>query len=223
VNSLATAAASAQTEVRLIARNNEVLATKRTDSAGHAVFEAGFARGEGGMTPALFVATDSRGDYAFLSLIGPAFDFSDRGVAGRPVPAGLDAFVYTERGVYRTGETVHVTAFLRDPTGLAAAGAPLTLVIERPDGVEYRRAVVADQGLGGRNLDVAIAPTATTGTWRVRAFSDPKRPDRRSELHGRGLRARPHGIRPCEQDQGGDPGQAVRDHGRRPLPLRRAR
>jgi alpha-2-macroglobulin len=176
VNSLATAAASAQTEVRLIARNNEVLATKRTDSAGHAVFEAGFARGEGGMTPALLVATDSRGDYAFLSLTGPAFDFSDRGVAGRPVPTGLDAFVYAERGVYRTGETVHVTALLRDATGLAAAGAPLTLVIERPDGVEYRRAVVADQGLGGRNLDVAIAPTATTGTWRVRTFSDPKRP-----------------------------------------------
>jgi alpha-2-macroglobulin len=174
VNSLATAAASAQTEVRLIARNNEVLATKHTDSAGHAVFEAGFARGEGGMTPALLVVTDSHGDYAFLNLTGPAFDFSDRGVASRAVAAGLDAFVYTERGVYRTGETVHVTALLRDPTGLAAT-APLTLVIERPDGVEYRRAVVADQGLGGRNLDVAIAPTATAGTWRVHAFSDPRR------------------------------------------------
>jgi uncharacterized protein YfaS (alpha-2-macroglobulin family) len=176
VNSLATAAASAQTEVRLVARNNEVVTTKRTDGAGHAVFEPGFARGEGGMTPALLVATDSHGDYGFLNLAGPAFDFSDRGVGGRAAPAGLDAFVYTERGVYRTGETVHVTALLRDPVGLAATGAPLTLVVERPDGVEYRRAVVVDQGLGGRNLDVAIAPTATTGTWRVHAYSDPKRP-----------------------------------------------
>jgi uncharacterized protein YfaS (alpha-2-macroglobulin family) len=176
VNSLATAAATAQTEVRLVARNNEVVATKRTDAAGHAVFEPGLARGEGGMTPALLVATDSHGDYAFLSLTGPAFDFSDRGVGGRAAPAGLDAFVYTERGVYRTGETVHVTALLRDPVGLAATGAPLTLVVERPDGVEYRRAVVVDQGLGGRNLDVAIAPTASTGTWRVHAYGDPKRP-----------------------------------------------
>jgi uncharacterized protein YfaS (alpha-2-macroglobulin family) len=176
VNSLATATAREQTEVRLIARNNEVVATRRTDAAGHAVFEAGFTRGEGGLTPALLVATDSRGDYAFMSLTGAAFDFSDRGVAGRAVPAGLDAFVYTERGVYRTGETVHVTALLRDPAGLAATGAPLTLVVERPDGVEYRRVMVVDQGLGGRNLDVAIAPTATTGTWRVHAYSDPKRP-----------------------------------------------
>ena len=58
-----------------------------------------------------------KNDYAFLSLKSPAFDLSDRGVAGRPVPAGLDAFVYTERGVYRTGETVAVTALLRDARG----------------------------------------------------------------------------------------------------------
>jgi len=176
VNSLATATASAQTDVRLIARNNEVMATRRTDASGHAVFEPGLARGEGGLSPALLVASDPRGDYGFLSLKTPAFDFSDRGVAGRAVPAGLDAFVYTERGVYRTGETVHVAALLRNPLGVAALNVPLTLVIERPDGVEYRRAVVADQGIGGRNLDVTIAPTASTGTWRVRAFSDPKRP-----------------------------------------------
>jgi uncharacterized protein YfaS (alpha-2-macroglobulin family) len=176
VNSLATATAREQTEVRLVARNNEVVATRRTDASGHAAFEAGFARGEGGQAPALLIATDSRGDYAFMSLTGPAFDFSDRGVAGRATPAGLDAFVFTERGVYRTGETVHITALLRDPAGLAATGAPLTLVVERPDGVEYRRVMVVDQGLGGRNLDVAIAPTATTGTWHVQAFSDPKRP-----------------------------------------------
>ena len=119
---------------------------------------------------------DPRGDYAFLNLNGPAFDLSDRGVAGRPAPQGLDAFVVTERGVYRTGETVHVTTLLRDPQDVAAAGVPLTLAVERPDGVEYRRALVADQGLGGRSFDVPIAQTATTGTWRVRAYTDPKRP-----------------------------------------------
>jgi uncharacterized protein YfaS (alpha-2-macroglobulin family) len=176
VNSLATATASAQIDIRLIARNNEVIATRRTDASGHAVFEPGLARGEGGLSPALLVASDPRGDYGFLSLKAPAFDFSDRGVTGRAAPAGLDAFVYTERGVYRTGETVHLTALLRDPLGVAALNVPITLVIKRPDGVEYRRAIVADQGLGGRNLDVTIAPTASTGTWRVRAFSDPKRP-----------------------------------------------
>ena len=50
----------------------------------------------------------------------PAFDLTDRGVGGRPAPNGLDAFVYAERGVYRSGETVYLTALLRDAQGAAA-------------------------------------------------------------------------------------------------------
>jgi uncharacterized protein YfaS (alpha-2-macroglobulin family) len=176
VNSLATTDFKAGTEVRLIARNNEVLAARTTDANGMARFEAGLTRGEGGLSPALVIAADPSGDYAFLNLKGAAFDLTDRGVAGRPAASGLDAFVYTERGVYRTGETVHVTALLRDAHGAAALGVPLTLVIERPDGVEYRRTVVQDQGAGGRSLSVPIVASASTGTWRVQAYTDPKRP-----------------------------------------------
>ena len=116
VNSLASTEPKADVEVRLVSRGNEILSAQRSDAAGRAEFEAGLARGEGALAPAMLVATDASGDYAFLSLKTPAFDLTDRGVSGRPVPAGLDAFVYTERGVYRSGETVHVTALLRDPT-----------------------------------------------------------------------------------------------------------
>src|SRR4029077_3716226 len=175
IHSLASADPRSSVEVRLVARNNEVLAVRQTDRNGFIHFEAGFARGEGGAAPAAIVASE-KNDYAFLSLKSPAFDLSDRGVAGRPVPTGLDAFVYTERGVYRTGEAVAVTALLRDVRGVAAPNVPLTLVIARPDGVEYRRALVPDEGLGGRSMSVPIVASASTGTWRVAAFTDPKRP-----------------------------------------------
>ena len=176
VHSLETAQGKGQVEIRLIARNNEILSTKRTDDAGYVQFDAALTRGEGGQSPALIVASDAKGDYAFLSLKTPAFDLSDRGVSGRAVPAGLDAFVYTERGVYRSGETVQITSLVRDPQAAAALGVPLTLVVERPDGVEYRRTVVADQGVGGHALAVPLVASAPSGTWRVRAFTDPKRP-----------------------------------------------
>jgi alpha-2-macroglobulin len=175
VHSLASAEPKAQTEIRLMSRSNEQLAVKRTDANGFAHFEAGLARGEGGLEPAAIISSET-GDYAFLSLKSAAFDLSDRGVAGRPVPAGLDAFVYTERGVYRSGETVDVTALLRDVLGKAVANSNLTLVMERPDGVEYGRALIADQGLGGRSWAVPLVASAMSGTWRVRAFTDPKRP-----------------------------------------------
>ena len=65
---------------------------------------------------------------------------------------------------------------LRDARGIAAPSAPLTLVVERPDGVEYRRALVQDQGVGGRSLDVPLVSSAMSGTWRLSAYTDPKRP-----------------------------------------------
>ena len=136
IHSLASAEPRGSIEVRLIARNNVVLAVRQTDRNGFIHFEAGLARGEGGAAPAAIVASE-RADYAFLSLKSPAFDLSDRVVAGRPVPAGLDR-------------------------GSAAPNVPLTLVIARPDGVEYRRALVPDQGLGGRSLSVPIIGSAST-------------------------------------------------------------
>ena len=174
VNSLASTEAVAKAEVRLVARNNEILATRKTDDAGHAVFEAGLARGEGGLSPAMLTVSTDKTDYAFLSLKSNAFDLSDRGVSGRAVPAGADAFVYAERGVYRSSETVYLTALLRDGLGNAISGGPLTMVVERPDGVEFRRAVLPDQGAGGRMLALPLNSAVPAGTWRVRAFTDPK-------------------------------------------------
>ena len=72
--------------MRLIARNNEVLGTAKTDDAGYARFDAGLKRGTGGMAPALLVA-DTGQDYAFLDLATAAFDLTDRGVKG-PRDAG---------------------------------------------------------------------------------------------------------------------------------------
>src|SRR5712671_2352459 len=174
VNSLASTEAVAKAEVRLVARNNEILATRKTDQTGHVLFEAGLARGEGGLSPAMLTVSGEKTDYAFLSLKSNAFDLSDRGVSGRTVPTGADAFVYAERGVYRSNETVYLTALLRDGQGNAVSGGPLTLVIERPDGVEFRRAVLPDQGAGGRSLTLPLNSAVPTGTWRARAFIDPK-------------------------------------------------
>ncbi len=175
VRSLASAEAKADVEVRLVARNNEILATKKTDKLGVATFDPGLARGEGGLAPGLAVATDGS-DYGFLDLGSAAFDLTDRGVKGRTVSGAVDAYLYTERGVYRTGETVALTALVRDHKGVAVPGVPLTLVIRRPDGVEYRRALVEDQGLGGRATSIPILPGSLRGTWRIAAYTDPKGP-----------------------------------------------
>ncbi|KST58288.1 alpha-2-macroglobulin [Methylobacterium sp. GXS13] len=175
LRSLASAQVLPGAAIRLIARNNEVLGTAKTDAQGHAAFDPGLAHGEGGTAPSLVVA-QAGDDYGFLDLNLGAFDLTDRGVKGRPETGGLDAYLFTERGVYRSGETVQITALLRDPRNAAVPDLPLTLVVKRPDGVEYRRVSVPDQGLGGRSLPLPLLSGAMHGTWRVSAYTDPKAP-----------------------------------------------
>lgn len=158
--------------VRLVAKNNEVLGTAKTDATGYARFDAGLRRGDGGLAPALLVA-ETGSDYAFLDLAAAAFDLTDRGVKGREAPGALDGYVFAERGVYRPGEAVHLTGLVRDRNS-AAATLPVTLIISRPDGVEHRRMVLSDQGLGGRTTRIDLAGGAMTGTWRARLHTDPK-------------------------------------------------
>jgi alpha-2-macroglobulin len=159
--------------VRLIARNNEVLGEAVTDAGGYARFQPGLIRGTAGASPQLIVAETGLGDYAFLDLTRPAFDLTDRGVEGRPSPAALDVYMRTERGVYRPGETVYATALVRDDTAMATADLPLTMIVERPDGVEHNRTLIEDEGLGGYLFTLALRTDAMRGSWLLRLYADP--------------------------------------------------
>ena len=173
VQSLGSAAPVSGVALKLVARNNEVLAVKTTGADGRVDFDPGLARGKGGSAPGLLVATLAD-DYGFLSLAQNAFDLTDRGVAGRDPPGALDAFLYTERGVYRSGETVFLTALLRDSKGVARPGLPLTLIVKRPDGIEYKRATLPDGGLGGRAYAIPLLSGSAAGKWSIEAYADPK-------------------------------------------------
>ncbi|HET9068492.1 MAG TPA: MG2 domain-containing protein, partial [Amaricoccus sp.] len=172
---LSDAAAREGVEVKLLARNNDVLGTAVTDAEGHARVDPGLLRGRGGAEAAL-VTAEASGDFAFLSLAEPGFDLSDRGVAGRPAPPPVDVFVSTERGAYRPGETVFATILARDGQARAIGGLPLTAIVTRADGVEYARYPLADEGAGGRALAVAIDAGAPTGGWRIAVHADPEAP-----------------------------------------------
>src|SRR6202000_2586808 len=125
-------------KLTLVGRNNNELAQVTTDSTGRADFDAGLLRATGGGERGLVMAYPADGDFSFLDLRRSAFDLTDRGVGGRETPGPIDAFLYTDRGIYRPGETVQSTTMLRDRLG-AAITSVLTLVATRPDGLEVAR------------------------------------------------------------------------------------
>jgi uncharacterized protein YfaS (alpha-2-macroglobulin family) len=176
VRSIATGLPVANAGIRLLARNNELLQEGTTDASGNLLINAGLMKGDGGAAPALLVARSGDGDYSFIDLSQPAFDLTDRGVDGRAAPGPVDAFIYAERGVYRRGETVHATVLLRDDHANAMPRTPLTLLVERPDGVVFLRQPLDDKGAGGYSHSFAIAAGAQGGTWRIKALTDPNAP-----------------------------------------------
>ncbi|MCX8572675.1 alpha-2-macroglobulin family protein [Aminobacter sp. MET-1] len=180
--SLATAKPIADTELTLLARNNEVLGTAKTDAEGRATFTAGLTRGDGGMAPAVLMASQGSDDFVFLDMTRAGFDLSDRGVAGRASPGALDVYAWTERGIYRVGETVHAAALARDDAARAADSLPLTFIFTRPDGVEDRRIVSQGGNAGGHAVDLALSSAAMRGTWTLSIYTDPKQPAVASQM-----------------------------------------
>ncbi|WP_428687433.1 MG2 domain-containing protein [Roseibium sp.] len=174
IRSLSTAEAMMDVTVRLLGVNNEILGEAVTNADGFAEFAAGLTRGRGGRAPGVLVAETAAGDYSFLDLRKPAFDLSDRGVEGRPAPGPLDVFAWTDRGIYKAGETVHAQALLRTSRATAQEDFPLTFVFTRPDGVEHARFTVGDGGLGGHLQDLTLSASAQQGIWSWRVFADPK-------------------------------------------------
>lgn len=172
--SLATAKPIANVKLTLLARNNQVLGTATTDDQGKAVFEAGLTRGKDALAPAVLTALGAEQDFVFIDVAKPGFDFTDRGVDGRSMPQGVDVYAWTERGIYRAGETVHVAALARDVSAQAVRDLPLTFVFKRPDGVEDRRVIGKGEALGGYAVRLPLTQNAKRGTWQVQVFTDPK-------------------------------------------------
>jgi uncharacterized protein YfaS (alpha-2-macroglobulin family) len=176
VRSLADAKHLKGVALRLYARNNGELATATTDAEGLARISGAMLRGRGGDEPFAVMAYGAEGDFNFLEIGRAAFDLSDRGVSGRAPPGPVDAYLYTDRGIYRPGESVHLMALVRDDKANSVAGLPVTFRLLRPDGVEVERRQLTGDTLGAHDVTYALARDARVGTWHAELKLDPKAP-----------------------------------------------
>ena len=166
--------------LKLYAHDNAELGTATTDKDGIARFASGLLHGKGGDEPYAIMAYGQDGDFNFLELGRAAFDLSDRGVSGREPPGPVDAYLYTDRGIYRPGENVHLMALVRDDKANALSSVPLTLHLVRPDGivVDSRQVDAGSPGgsLGAHYHVYALPRDARMGTWQAELYVDPKAP-----------------------------------------------
>jgi len=166
VRSLDSAKPLAGVTLTLLAQNNDELGSVKTDAQGRARFEAPLLAGEGALRPRAVLAFGRKGDFTALDLERSPIDLSERGVDGRQAPPSIDAYMFTERGIYRPGETVRLSALIRDSEGRAVKDRKSQLVVRRPNGTEAVRQRLAEAVDAGAVIrDVPIARGAPRGRW----------------------------------------------------------
>ncbi|CAK8723664.1 MAG: hypothetical protein CDV28_1034 [Candidatus Electronema aureum] len=170
--SLDTALPIAGVEIGLYAKNNTPLATLTTDEKGLVRFAPGLLQGKGGQTAVHLMSMNSKHGFTFLQLEQAPFDLSDRGVSGRTAPGPLDAYIYTERGIYRPGETVHLAAIVRDRIARSAVAPPMTLRVSGPDGKVLIERLLQSDPAGGYSETINLANAARSGNWTAVLYAD---------------------------------------------------
>lgn len=167
VRSLKTARPVGGVTLTLIAQNNDELARARTNGEGRVRFAQALMKGEGPQR-ARYVFAYANGDFAALDLERGVLDLSERDVGGRFAPGDVDAFMFTERGIYRPGEIVRVNGMLRDPAGRAITNRQSTLIVYRPNGTEFRRQRLGEAVDAGSIIkNIQIDRAAPRGQWRA--------------------------------------------------------
>lgn len=88
-------------------------------------------------------------------------------VGGRRLEKGLKAFIYGERGVWRPGDTLHVTAILQDKGERLPDNHPAALEIYTPQGQFYGKQVCGSSTDGFYTFNVVTKSDDPTGVWNA--------------------------------------------------------
>ena len=86
---------------------------------------------------------------------------------GKKLEKGLKGFAYGERGVWRPGDTLHLTLIIDDVEKKIPANHPASLEIYTPQGQFYSRMVCRENRNGFYRFDVPTAEDDPTGAWNA--------------------------------------------------------
>ena len=87
-------------------------------------------------------------------------------VGGETLSRGLKGFIYGERGVWRPGDTLHVSMILADKADRLPEGHPATLELYTPEGQFYTRMVSTGQD-GFYTFPIVTSSEDPTGWWNA--------------------------------------------------------
>ena len=111
-------------------------------------------------------------DVSVLPFNRPALDLSNFDITGRK-QAPFEVFAWSGRDLYRPGETMHVSALLRDFDGKPMKPQSVFVRLKQPDGRSLLDKKLEPQDLNYFELGQLIPADAPTGLWQLEFRLDP--------------------------------------------------
>lgn len=157
-------------ELDLIAYNSETLQSEKTDKNGRVFFNKELFSAKDAMRPVQVRSVSDHG-LAILDFNINKLDLSSFDVDGRTSLKALNAFVSTERGVYRNSENVSLHILVRDKHKKAPkTQVKLSSQIIKPDGSVAETNLFSSSHVGFYQHQYRIPDNERTGLWKVRIF-----------------------------------------------------
>ena len=118
-------------------------------------------------TPFIVVA-EAEKQKAYVRVVdGEEQSVSRFDVGGKEIQKGLKGFIYGERGVWRPGDTLHISFILEDREKRRPDKHPVALEIYNPKGQFYTK-MISTQGMNGfYTFDVPTQAGDPTGLWNA--------------------------------------------------------
>ncbi|MBN1352217.1 alpha-2-macroglobulin family protein, partial [candidate division KSB1 bacterium] len=167
VNSISSLNPYADVEVTLMSYTNQVIATGTTNSSGMVVF-SNLKNLLKEFEPLALIARKGD-DLTYLKFPDCQLATSDFDVDGRPyLLDGFEAYLYSERGVYRPGENVNIAAIVRGKELSMPGSFPVKLEVLGPDNRIFEEFRGSLSGGGACEFQLAIPAYAQTGSYLAR-------------------------------------------------------
>ncbi|MBL7186098.1 MAG: hypothetical protein ISS70_07210 [Phycisphaerae bacterium] len=167
ITSLRTGEPVPDVQVRALSFNNQTLSSAKTDRNGVARLKFASNHPDGKMW---VITAQKDGDVSHLQPEDNQWVIDDVPQSGRPYARNYEVMLYTERGVYRPGDTIHVTAIIRGRAGDTPPPFPLAVKIARPDGRQVAELIAKplDTDQGVFHAEFATRTDCQTGPYRIR-------------------------------------------------------
>lgn len=149
-------------KVKLVTNNNQTAEEGTTDSRGEFVFNK--------CENIMYVLAERGEEKSILKFSDAELFYDGFAVDGVYADKGIKTFIYTDRGIYRPGDTVYISFIARNDKESFPENHPIKINVYSPRGKKFIENKIINNGKNGfYTYSFKTNQNSETGIWRVEA------------------------------------------------------